>query len=201
MLTFRQEVLKRFYPLLMEAGKMLGINAGVKINKDNVKPTASFYDLSTTANDDTLINFSDFKGKHVLIVNTASDCGYTAQLSDLKKLHDVYADRLVILAFPSNDFKEQEKLSDSEIASFCVRTFGIPFKLAKKTSVLKGPAQHRVYQWLTDKNKNGWNNDAPKWNFSKFLINPAGVLTHTFGAGVSPLSHDVVDNLPRLGRM
>ncbi|MDQ6815607.1 MAG: glutathione peroxidase, partial [Bacteroidota bacterium] len=151
----------------------------------------SFYDLRATAINGSEIDFNTFKGKNVFIVNTASDCGYTNQLSDLKKLNQLYTKELVVLGFPSNDFKEQEKLSDKEIESFCIVNFGVDFPLTQKCVVIKDKRQHDVFKWLSDRDKNGWNEKAPEWNFAKYLINRKGILTHYFGPGVEPLSNDI----------
>jgi glutathione peroxidase len=194
-MTLRQTVLKLIYPLLMKAGKWFGLKSKVETTKDDVKPIIPFYNLKASANNGKQINFSDFKGKKVLIVNTASDCGYTGQFSELEKLHDLYKEQIAIIGFPANDFKEQEKGSDEEIAAFCYATFGIQFPLILKSSVLKGEQQNVVYQWLTDKNKNGWNETEPEWNFSKYLVNEEGALTHYFGPAISPLSDVVRKNL------
>jgi len=128
----------------------------------------------------------------VLIVNTASNCGYTNQYQELQKLYDQYKEKLIVLAFPSNDFKEQEKGNDEEIAAFCQVNFGVSFPLAKKTVVVKAPDQNKVYEWLTRKELNGWNDQQPTWNFSKYLIDEKGQLSHYFDPAVSPLSEDVV---------
>jgi glutathione peroxidase len=193
-MTVKQSVLKTVYPVLMEAGKLFGLRAGIRKNKDNVEPISSFYDLRATSINGTEINFENLKGRHVLIVNTASGCGYTNQLSDLKKLHELYKDEMVVIGFPSNDFKKQEKLSDKEIASFCVVNFGVSFLLSQKIVVIKGSEQHEVFQWLSHKNKNGWNDKAPEWNFSKYLVDKKGILTHYFGPGVEPLSKEITAN-------
>jgi glutathione peroxidase len=193
-MTVKQSVLKTVYPVLMEAGKLFGLRAGIRKNKDNVEPISSFYDLRATSINGTEINFENLKGRHVLIVNTASGCGYTNQLSDLKKLHELYKDEMVVIGFPSNDFKKQEKLSDKEIASFCVVNFGVSFLLSQKIVVIKGSEQHEVFQWLSNKNKNGWNDKAPEWNFSKYLVDKKGILTHYFGPGVEPLSKEITAN-------
>ncbi|GEO07777.1 glutathione peroxidase [Segetibacter aerophilus] len=194
-MTARQTILKSFYPVLMEAGKIFGLRAGVKKNRNNIEPQTSFYDLTATLINGDEISFKDFKGKNMLIVNTASDCGYTNQLSDLKKLHQLYKDRLIVIGFPSNDFKEQEKLSNNDIASFCVVNFGVSFLLASKSEVVKGANQNEVFAWLSDPGKNGWNDKAPEWNFSKYLIDKKGVLTYYFGPGVEPLSKDITTQL------
>ena len=132
------------------------------------------------------------KGKKVMLVNTASDCGYTDQYDDLQKLYEEYKDKLVVIGFPANDFKEQEKGTDEEIAQFCKLNFGVTFPLMKKSSVIKGPQQNEVFKWLTDSAKNGWNNKPPSWNFSKYIVNEEGVLTNYFGSSISPMSKDVL---------
>jgi glutathione peroxidase len=181
----------------MKLGKSLGVKSKVITNEVDHKPIVSFYNLKGIVNNGLQINFQRFKGKKVLIVNTASDCGYTNQYNELQKLNELYKHNLTILGFPSNDFKEQEKGSDQEIAIFCYATFGIQFRLMKKSRVIKGDAQNEVYQWLTDRNKNGWNERQPEWNFSKYLVDENGALTHYFGPGVSPLSDDVKKNLDK----
>ena len=140
-MTSRQKVLKRLYPVLMKAGKWLGVKSGIISNDANHKPFTSFYNLKGTVNNGVQINFARFKHKKILIVNTASDCGYTSQYSELQKLNEIYKDRLTILGFPSNDFKEQEKGSNEEIAVFCYSTFGIKFRLMKKSRVIKGESE------------------------------------------------------------
>jgi len=128
-----------------------------------------------------------YKVKKVLIVNTASDCGYTAQYAELQSLYTQFGDRLIILGFPCNQFKEQEKGSDQDIASFCQVNYGVTFPLFQKSDVKKGLNQHPVYQWLTDSAKNGWNTQEPVWNFSKYLLDEEGRLTHYIDPSVSPL--------------
>jgi glutathione peroxidase len=122
-----------------------------------------------------------------LIVNTASDCGYTAQYAELQSLYTQFGDRLIILGFPCNQFKEQEKGNEQDIASFCQVNYGVTFPLFQKADVKKGINQHPVYQWLTDPAKNGWNKQEPVWNFSKYLIDEEGRLTHYMDPSVSPL--------------
>jgi glutathione peroxidase len=163
----------------------------VLVNKKNIQPLQSFYGLSTQLNNGALLSFNSFKGKKLLLVNTASDCGYTNQYDDLQKLYEEYKDKLTVIAFPANDFGKQEKGSDDEINNFCKINFGVTFPIALKASVIKGHSQQNVFQWLTDKEKNGWNNKPPSWNFSKYLINEEGVLTNYFDPAVSPLSDEV----------
>lgn len=159
-------------------------------NRNNVRPLRSFYSLSARLNNNTELNFDSLKGKKVLLVNTASDCGYTNQYEDLQKLFQTTKDKLIVIGFPANDFKEQEKGNDEEIAQFCKINFGVTFPLAKKSSV-KGENQNEIFKWLSDKNKNGWNNKQPSWNFSKYLVNEQGLLTHYFDPAISPLSEEV----------
>ncbi|MFV0605343.1 MAG: glutathione peroxidase [Niabella sp.] len=157
------------------------------ISFSNVMPLVSFYDLSAITNDGSIFNFEQLKNKKVLIVNTASNCGYTPQYRQLQKTYQLYKERLVVIAFPANNFGGQEPAEDTVIATFCTKNFGISFPLMKKCSVRKNEYQHPVYQWLTNKKHNGWNNKAPEWNFSKYLIDENGILTHYFSPGVSPL--------------
>lgn len=186
-MTTKQKILKTIYPLT-------ALFSGKKhLANDNVKPLTSFYELSATANDNSVFSFSQLKGKKALIVNTASDCGFTAQFAELQKLHEQQKDKLVIIAFPANDFKEQEKGDDAAIAGFCKLNYGISFPLMKKSVVIKGDGQNGVFQWLTDKSKNGWNDQEPEWNFSKYLVNENGELTHYFSPGVSPMSKEMKD--------
>jgi len=103
----------------------------------------------------------------------------------------------VIIGFPANDFKEQEKGSDEEIAQFCKLNYGVDFPLAKKGTVIKGNNQQRVFQWLSDKSKNGWNDKQPSWNFSKYLINEQGILMNYFDPAISPLSGEVKKAITR----
>ena len=101
-------------------------------------------------------------------------------------------EKLIIIGFPANDFKEQEKGNDEEIAQFCKINYGVTFPLAKKSVVLKEADQNRIFQWLTHKEENGWLNETPSWNFCKYLINEEGVLTHYFESGIEPLSVQVI---------
>ena len=111
----------------------------------------------------------------------------------MQKLADDQKDKLLVIGFPANDFKEQEKGTDEEIAQFCKMNFGVSFPLAKKSVVIRSAQQNPVYQWLTDSTRNGWNKKPPTWNFTKYLVNEEGKLTHYFGPSVSPLSKDVLD--------
>lgn len=183
-MTYRQKVLKAVYPAFMWITKLTGTNTKMK-NESAKSPVVSFYDLSATQIDGKELKFADFKGKKLLLVNTASDCGYTNQYADLQKLYDQFKDKLLVIGFPANDFKEQEKGSDEEIAQFCQKNYGVTFPVMKKSVVIKSAQQNPVYQWLTDSSKNGWCNQQPSWNFSKYLVDENGVLANYFDPSVS----------------
>lgn len=186
-MTIRQRFLKWVYPLLMFVNKRKQ-SRQIKVL---ISPPVSFYSLQAELTDGSQLCFEKFKGKKVLLVNTASDCGYTHQYADLQKLYTQSSGELEIIAFPANDFKQQESRSDSEIAKFCSINYGIRFPLTKKTVVVKSPEQHPVYQWLTSADKNGWNEQAPSWNFSKYLVDETGRLTHYFDPSISPVSDTI----------
>jgi glutathione peroxidase len=190
-MTYRQKILKAVYPAIMWWAKLTG-KSSAKIS-GNKTPKTSFYSLQTLMNDGSTVDFSKFKGKKVLLVNTASNCGYTNQYSDLQSLHEKYKDSLIVLGFPSNDFKEQEKGTDEDIAQFCKVNFGVSFPLMKKSTVTREAGQNPVYQWLTDSTKNGWSTQLPQWNFSKYLVDEEGTLTHYFGPTISPTSKEILD--------
>jgi glutathione peroxidase len=190
-MTLRQRILKWVYPLLVLLGKARS-SAQVKMNNENKTPQRQVYDLEVELNNSSKLPLSKLQGKKILVVNTASDCGYTGQYAELQQLYEQNKDKLVILGFPSNDFKEQERGSDEEIAQFCQVNYGVTFPLAKKSTVLPGAEQNPLFGWLSKKDENGWNDKAPSWNFSKYLLNEEGVLTHYFEPSVSPLSIEVV---------
>ena len=146
-------------------------------------------------NDGTVLSFDSLKGKKVLIVNTASHCGFTKQYEDLEKLYQQYKEKLLIIAFPANNFGFQEPGNNAEIAEFCKKNYGVSFPIAAKSSVLKGKDQNEVFVWLTDSTKNGWNSDAPTWNFGKYLINEEGTLTHVFSSGTEPMDEKIISAL------
>ena len=146
----------------------------------------SFYALSAEDINGEIISMSSFKGKKVLLVNVASQCGYTPQYEGLQTLYETYSDSLVVLGFPSNDFMWQEPGSNSEIKTFCQRTYGVTFPMFSKIHV-KGRKQHPIYDWLSDSKLNGWNDENPSWNFNKYLLDEKGNLIEWFGANLEPL--------------
>lgn len=191
-MTSKQPKLRRLYPLLMKLTRLFGLYSRVQYNKAQTAPVTSFYSLQATQNNGQQLNMQQFQGKKVLIVNTASQCGYTMQYGQLQQLHLQFP-RLVILGFPANDFKEQEQGTDSDIAQFCEINFGVTFPLMQKSVVVKEAQQNKVFQWLSNSKQNGWNDVAPEWNFSKYLVSEQGVLQAYFGSSVSPLSNTIIN--------
>jgi glutathione peroxidase len=196
-MTIRQRILKAVYPAFTWWGRVAGKNSKVFTNDSPGTPPQSLYNLSVTLNNGESLHLSNYKGKKLLLVNTASDCGYTDQYDALQELYEENQDKLVIIGFPANDFKEQEKGTDEEIAQFCKLNYGVTFPVAKKSSVIPGQDQNPVFQWLTDKNKNGWTNKKPSWNFSKYLVNEEGVLVNYFDPSISPTSKEVTEAIKK----
>jgi glutathione peroxidase len=169
----------------MRVSKLTRIGIKIYKNEDKVIAKESFYSLKATLITGEEIYFDRFKNQQVLIVNVASECGFTPQYAQLEKLYK-NDERLIILAFPSNNFGEQEPANDSEINSFCKRNYGVTFPVFKKNDVA-GKSKQPVFQWLTDKNKNGWNETEPDWNFYKYLVDENGNLSAIYSSSVSPL--------------
>ena len=189
-MTFKQNFLKTLYPLFAFLNRIFKKNNGI-FSSDKLA-VQSFYTLHATLSDGQEYDFSQLKDKKVLIVNTASDCGFTPQYDELEKLFNLKKESLQILAFPANDFLEQESKNDHSIAAFCKQNYGITFPLMKKSKVVLHSSQNTVYDWLTDKEKNGWNSKEPSWNFCKYLVNENGNLTHFFEASESPLGKNIL---------
>lgn len=137
------------------------------------------------------IDFSSFKGKKILVVNTASKCGYTPQYEALQQVYTTYKDKLVIVGFPANNFGGQEPGSDGEIQDFCKARYGVSFPLASKVSV-KGNDMAPIYKWLTSKAENGVLDAEIKWNFGKFLLDEQGKLIQYFPSNVKPDSEEIL---------
>ncbi len=151
----------------------------------------SFYDFKMKSIDGSTIDFSTYKGKKLLIVNVASKCGYTPQYEDLQKLHELYGNKVTILGFPANNFGKQEPGTNDEIALFCSENYGVTFQMFEKISV-KGDDMAPLYHWLSEEKYNGWNNEAPSWNFCKYLVNEKGELVAFYPSKVEPLSDDII---------
>jgi glutathione peroxidase len=168
-------------------------NKNVAIAKDNA-PTKSIYDFKVPSIEGGTIDFSAYKGKKIMIVNTASKCGYTPQYEGLEKLYKANKDKLVIIGFPANNFGGQEPGSDEEIQEFCKVRFGVSFPLASKVDVV-GDNTDPLFKWLTSKEQNGVLDASIKWNFTKFLIDENGKLLASFPSKVTPDSEEIANYL------
>ncbi len=163
----------------------LVINAGLNAQIN------SFYDFRAEDIDGKLVELSAFKGKKVMVVNVASKCGLTPQYKQLQELYEKYGGKdFEIVAFPANNFMEQEPGSNSEIKSFCSSNYGVSFTMMSKISV-KGDDMHPVYKWLTQKSKNGVLDSGVSWNFQKYLIDEQGRLVEMVPPRTSPLDEKI----------
>lgn len=156
--------------------------------------TLGIYDFKITSLDGKPIDLSAYKGKKILIVNTASACGYTPQYADLEALYEKYQDKLVIVGFPANNFGEQEKGTNSEIASFCKKNYGVKFPMSEKVSV-KGEDIDPLFRYLTEEAEKLGEKDPIKWNFTKFLVDEKGKLVAVFPSKVKPMSEEITKYL------
>ncbi len=154
----------------------------------------SIHSFKVNGIDGKQINFASFKGKKILVVNTASKCGYTPQYEALEKVYEQYKDKLVIIGFPCNQFGGQEPGTNEEIVSFCKKNYGVTFPLADKIDV-KGAGIAPIYQWLTQKAKNGVLDANISWNFNKFLLDENGKMIAYFPSNVTPDSQDILARL------
>ena len=153
----------------------------------------SFYDFTVKDIEGNNFDLSSLKGKKVLVVNTASKCGFTPQYEGLEKLYKSYGgDKFTIIGFPANNFANQEPGSNDEIAAFCQKNYGVTFPMMSKISV-KGDDMAPLYQWLTSKSKNGVLDSDVKWNFQKYLIDENGHLVNVLLSKVTPDDPEIVN--------
>lgn len=145
----------------------------------------SIYNFTLKSIDGIDIPLSNYKGKKFIILNVASKCGFTPQYADWQAFYSKYGNQIAILGFPANDFLGQEPGKEDEIKSFCLKNYGVTFQLFSKSHV-KGKNKSALYTWLTDKKQNGWNSQAPTWNFCKYLIDENGELVAFFASAVKP---------------
>ena len=156
---------------------------------------ASVYDFSAQAIDGKTRTLADFKGKVLLVVNTASQCGFTPQYTGLEALHKKYADRgFAVLGFPSNQFGQQEPGPDTEIAAFCETSFGVTFPMFSKVDV-NGTAAHPLFTYLTSEKKGLLGSEAIKWNFTKFLVGKDGAVIDRYAPTTKP--EDLTEDIER----
>ena len=154
----------------------------------------TIYDFKVEGLDGKEINFEDFKGKKILIVNTASECGFTPQYADLEKVYEQYKDKLVVIGFPANNFGGQEPGTNTEIGAFCQKNYGVTFPMAAKVSV-KGDDTAPIFKYLTEKELNGVKNTSILWNFSKFLVDENGKLIDSFVSTTKPTDEAITKYL------
>lgn len=181
-----KRIITKIYGFRMKVSKLTGMGIDITHNPGRVRSPESFYDLKATANSGEEVSFDRFRGKKVLIVNLASQCGFTPQYNELEELYQLKKDEVIVLGFPSNDFGGQEPGTDKEIENYCRVNFGVTFPLFQKDHVT-GHNKQPVYQWLSNAGKNGWNDEEPSWNFYKYLVDEHGHLDKIFSSSVSPL--------------
>lgn len=157
-------------------------------------PQKSIYAIELNRLDGQPLYLNEFEGKHLLIVNVASKCGFTPQYKDLEKLFQENKEKLMVIGVPCNQFGAQEPGSQEEIQNFCERNYGVSFIMTEKVDV-KGTKQHELYEWLTQKKFNGKSNSTVRWNFQKYLINPQGNLIDYYYSTTSPLSKKITKHL------
>lgn len=153
-------------------------------------PKTSIYDIKINTLDGKPLDLNTFKGKKILFVNVASECGFTKQYAGLQELYDTYKDKLVVIGVPCNQFGNQEPGNPSEIKTFCEKNFGVTFIMTEKVDV-KGENQHPLYKWLTSKDINSTSNSSIKWNFQKYLINEKGQFVDYFYSMTKPMSSKI----------
>ncbi len=152
----------------------------------------SIHQFKVRGIEDEELDFAQYRGKKMMVVNVASECGYTPQYKQLQELYHTFQDKLTIVGFPSNDFGGQEPGTNEAIQAFCNRRYGVTFPLAAKIKI-KGPEMHPVYQWLTQKAHNGVADSDVRWNFQKYLLDEVGHLIKQLPSSVSPLDETILD--------
>ena len=152
------------------------------------------YDLCFTDVNGEEVSFASFEGRYLLIVNVASECGFTSQYQQLQELYENYKEELEIIAFPCNDFGGQEPNNEAEIKLFCQQKYGVTFTIASKVNITSQP-QHDIYHWLCNKSENGVDDFVIDWNFYKFLINQKGELIEVLSSTASPFDDQIINHL------
>ena len=166
--------------------------ARVAANNPSIMTKENIYQFKVTDLYGAEFDFSTLKGKKIMVVNTASECGLTPQYKDLEAIYEKYKDKgFVIVGFPANNFGSQEPGSDKEIAAFCEQNYGVSFPMMSKISV-KGNDMHKLYQFLTQKSKNGLEDSEVQWNFQKYLINENGELEKVIAPRTLPTDASVI---------
>lgn len=172
---------------------LIGINTINKTEKMETT-TTSLYNIEIKSISGDKINLADYKGKKILFVNVASECGFTPQYEGLQELYELYKDKLMIIGVPSNQFGGQEPGTAAQIQSFCKLNFGVTFLITEKVDV-KGENQHPLYAWLTKKENNGLKSSSVKWNFQKYLVDEKGDLIDYYFSLTKPMSKKITKHL------
>jgi glutathione peroxidase len=155
------------------------------LNVANISNMQNFYDFKVRSLDGEEMDMAQFKGKKIVVLNVASECGYTPQYADWENFYKANKEKIVVVGFPCNQFGGQESGSNADIKSFCQKNYGVSFPISEKIDV-KGSNKAPIYAWLTDKNANGWCDKEPSWNFCKYLINEKGELVEFFASSIKP---------------
>ena len=182
-----------FSALFLSGSMLPHSNKFICVGKTKIQ-TRSIYDFKVLGLSGDTIDFANFKGKKILIVNTASKCGFTAQYKQLEELYEKYKDKLIIVGFPANNFFSQEPGSNETIKELCTKNYGVSFPMAAKISV-KGKNIAPIYQWLCYKEENGVMDAKITWNFNKFLLNEQGQIIAKFNSRVTPMSEEIRSKL------
>lgn len=165
----------------------------VEYSSNNIKTKPMpIYDITINDIEGKEINLNDFKGKYVLFVNVASNCGFTRQYKDLQTLYDKYKDELVVVGVPCNQFGGQEPGDEEQISIFCSEKYNVTFPMTEKIAV-RGSNQHPLYKWLTSKDLNGRKNSSVKWNFQKYLVDKDGNLIDYWYSLTNPTSSKITN--------
>ncbi|WP_245780685.1 glutathione peroxidase [Lutibacter maritimus] len=159
-----------------------------------MQPKTPIYTIAINNLNGDPINLADYKGKKILFVNVASECGFTPQYKDLQELHKTYGEKLVVIGLPCNQFGEQEPGSASEIQDFCSKNYGVEFLITEKIDV-KGANQHSLYAWLTNKDLNGSKSSTVKWNFQKYLVDEQGNFIDFYYSITNPLATEITSKI------
>ncbi len=169
-------------------------NRKSNLNKNTIAMKKSIHTFKVEGLNGGIIDFSTFKGKKILIVNTASECGFTPQYEGLEKLYETYKNQLVVVGFPANNFGGQEPGTNQEIASFCKKNYGVSFPMASKVSV-KGDDIAPVFEFLTKKELNGVKNTSILWNFTKILLDKNGFVIDSYISSTLPTDESITQHL------
>ncbi len=160
----------------------------------NTNAQESIYDIEINDISGNPIDLKQFRGKHILFVNVASECGFTPQYAGLEELHQQFKENLVVIGLPCNQFGGQEPGTEKEVQQFCTKNFGVSFLLTEKIEV-KGEGKHQLYNWLTDKKKNGKSSSSVKWNFQKYVVDEKGEFVNYFYSTTKPMSPKITSLL------